>query len=99
MDITASKGTSVPEKVFTMVVYDDGGKVVHKHIMVTFPGGKRYEQQEREARALHLARKGQRESTALQVLHIEQNDIEEGFHYSVDTTRKRLVKGHPIERT
>lgn len=100
MDITQSKGLPEPEEIRTLIVYDSAnGKIAHKHIVVTYPGGKKHTQESLHSRALEMAKRvAGVDPKRMRVLSVRHDEMHEGHEYSVDVARGALVKGRRYDR-
>src|SRR5690348_13868632 len=94
MDITQSPRLSEPEAVHAVVVYDPStGAILHRHIVVRYPGGRTEERHELEARALELAAARGIDTSRLRVLHVDHAELAEEVEHRVDVERQTLVRG------
>ncbi len=68
----------VPEHVSVCVLFDEKGRMVHTHEVVTLPGGRRVPQHEVEARAFERAKRLGRKVSSLRALHVPPEKFERG---------------------
>jgi hypothetical protein len=92
MEISQSPGLPEPEAVHAMVVYDPKtGVIIHRHIAVRYPGGRKQETSELEARALELIAARGIETKALRVLVVDPAAFANEVEQRVDVNRQILV--------
>jgi len=82
-----------PEDVKVCVLYDPkNGRIVHNHMVITFPGGQRVDEKETERRAFMHAAKLGRDTSKLKALHVSEKDCQPSSAYRVDLKTLKLVK-------
>lgn len=84
--------------VVNYVVYDKSGKIVFHRRVSTYPGASSKSDSEEISEALELVSKlRERPQSELSVLNLGKEELEEGFSYSVDFDKKRLIKGERVD--
>ena|SRR5581483_4090138 len=85
-------GKEIAGSIQTCILYDKRGNVVHRHQVVTFPGGRRINQSQMESRTLELAARAKGEVSGLKAIHVKEEEYDPSKLYKVDVKSKRLIE-------
>jgi hypothetical protein len=91
IDVSQSPGLPPPEATHAVVVYDaQTGEVLHRHIVVRYPGGRVQEPAQIEARALELAAARGLDTGRARVLHVDPAAFAADVEHRVNIERREL---------
>jgi hypothetical protein len=88
-----------PEDVKICVLYDPkDGRIVHHHMVASFPGGQGANEEEVEQRTLARAASFGTDTSKLKALHVSGKDCDPSHRYKVDLKRLTLIELPKPER-
>jgi hypothetical protein len=87
------------EQAKICILYDPkDGRIVHTHEVVTFPGGRKVNDEEVKARAFKNATVSGKRTSKLKALHVSPEDFDRTSTYTVDLKSLALIK-HERQRS
>jgi hypothetical protein len=82
-----------PEEVRICILYDPrDGRVLHHHMVETYPGADKVDQKEVEERAHARAARFGTDTSKAKALHLSPNEVDPSKRYKVDLTSLKLIE-------